>query len=650
MQHGLEESDLKTMTNLIYYLLYHVLNIFLEKMINIKYFGDKTVHLLNSIYILYKGGNTTRLLIHCFIKSIDQQIQNKNDPKIANLLENLYSIIKKSNIGDWDYNIKINYNKLKQNGFHDKEFVVLAKLIVQIFYYISTDIKDKFKLLLRSKINIENISKTIQTSLFGEETTKFVNDFVQTYNNSTIKKPTEHINSLKISKVIIFDQEITQNNNRTLGTDEYRKLNKESYVLYNTDKIVKNRGKQYTLNTYVNMDDPFVEKKLKELMPGTIPTDNIYISYLDNISFARRYGIASFNLLRIKINNLVKFVADISVGGEKYTLDKKLDANFELVDISVPNVYDNKSTIIYQYYYHDPTNAELVSYEIINPAFEKDKIFIPIPSAYTMFADIAYMLFSDNIFAWDDQKYEKRIRRLLLLILPCLYQEKYQTANIIKIFEVIKPLFVHLTSLPTIRERLSMFDGHYTVIDNPLNDKIKEIMDYSVTDNFRCLNIVHKLVKINDSSPYSQKYLEYIIENYIRMLIIANYVINNIVSPGNEKLVQYELQMHRILELPNVHDYLSPLISTTLTRSLTDIYMDLRGTSHNLPKNKLVPIGPLTNLPASDDSKVSEFFEKIIKYETTLIENCDFMMEILVGLRQANIFQVNTIYRGESLF
>jgi len=648
MQKNLSVDKLKIATNCIYFILNHTLNTLVENLIRIKRFGDKTEYLLNNILLLYKGGNTTRMLFNCFIKSAKGLIGNKSSVAIDNSIKNLNDMIQNYNIGDWDYLIKIDYDKLKNNhGFNDNELVEVKDYTLQSFNYAAVIIKNKLQTLLKSKINIENGAKAIQSLIYSQDTLDKINQFITLHNNYANITNGKQIENMNVNKVYSFDKIIDEKSIYDMKGNDYNMLHKNSFIFRNTGTIIEYNGDKHTMGNYFETDEFFVDENIKSYLPEFLKKDIVYISYLSNLSFCRRYAISSFNLMRVKVNNLIEF--DVKFKDNDAKLQKNLFVNMELVDISISNNYDSKGIFNYQYYYDNCIGY--IDYNIIDESFSENKIIVSVPSPHMMFVDICSMLFIENQFIWEDLKYSKRIGRMFFLSLPCMYTDGLETNQIMNIYKLTKELFESVSNLPDIQSKLEMMRGHYDIITNPKNDKINEKINYQCTEKFKDLHITHKLINIAKTSKYTScRYLEFLIENYIRMLIMSNYIIYNISTVSDQELIRYELQIHRILELPNVYDYLKPRISSTLTPSLSAIYMSVRGTNHSLKNKELVPFGPLPELPLINPNVTNEFVNKLKTYEHTLIDKCEYTLVILNGLLEANVNNIITTYEGESLF
>lgn len=643
MQKGLQKNDLIVSTNYIYYIMKYTLDTYIETVIKNNKFDNKTIHLYKNINLLYKGGNTTRLIFNSFIKSSKAQLSKNKSKNVLNSIQNLDELIDNYNVGDWDYYIKINFIDLRKNGFTDEELVKVTNQISQVFIYTASIIKNKIAVLLNSSLNIKNITESIQKFVFSDEIKSNIAKFLEIYNKSEFTL--QNISHAEVIQVYTHDKLIEKDNIKTLNRDSEDFIKRNSFILKNTDKIEGNEERGYgPMNYYVEVDSQLIDTVSENIIPESLIKDDVYIAYMSNIGFARRYPISSFNLVRIKVNNTIVLKIDKNDGIQR---TKNLRVNMELVDISIPSIYDAKE--IFYYHYRYPNFEEFLKCKINNPLFKNDQIYISLPSSYAMFSDVCHLLFSENLFVWEDPKYAKRIKRLFFLSLPCLYQDSIQTNEIINFYSQMKELFEKSYGKTNIKDRLDLLANSYDIVTSPYNDLINGQLKNNVTELFMNLNIIHRIVKLKYANL---RYLEFIIANYIKMLIVANYIINNTAENIDQyELIHYELQIHRILELKNVYDYIKPSISITgLTKPLNNIYDEVRGGGHNLMNNNLVPIGKLNSLGSYDQNKVNDFMELLKKYELTIINQCEFILVILKGFKEAGLQNINTVYESDSLF
>lgn len=661
MQKNMTEKDLGIATNYIYYVFDYALTKLLETLIKNYTFGFKTQHLINKVYLLYKGGNTTRLLLRNFARDVTEIIDRNmglvKEDKISAVTDaktKLDELVNGFNIGDWDYMMKIEFDELVDLGFTVDELEKLVMYLMQVFYSTATYVKEKISELLKSKKNIDTMSTAMQNYMLDNNTKERIQNFVTKYNLFT-KTGEEKIESMTLKKISMYDNVITEDEIRKMTQNEMLDLYKSSFLFRTSGKIAKHKNQNVTYNEHFEIDTPFIDENNNEI-PDYLTNNVVYAAYLSRMGFCRRYALSDFNLIRLKVSNIIDM--DIKFAKNDAPLEKKMFVNAELVDISVSNVNDCKG--IYNKHYYYPGYKDLTTAVISKDDFKTEKTTVIIPSVHMMFADICHMLFTENLFVWEDPKYAKRIKRLFFLSLPCMYNDGMRTKTILHNFQETRILFDRLNKFGNnIDAKLNYLAGHYEIIVSPYNTIINEKMKKNVTDTFMKLGTVHLIVKIKTGSPYKFKYLEFLLANYIKMLILAKYIIFNTVSNEHADLVLYELQIHRIFELKNISSYLNPNM-TTLTPSLTKIYLAVRGTTHTYKDVQLLKRGPMNGLIAALPTAVDKFFDPrlldpkndkaLLPYEETIINNSKYIENVLEGMLQAHIGKMHGRYISESLF
>jgi hypothetical protein len=225
----------------------------------------------DDINILYKSGNTTKLYLHILKNNFDNIGYNN---------EIFNSFYNSNKYGDFDYNIYINYDNLKNKNFDNN---------------MINDLKNKFNQILLISVNdikntIHNISNTFYSKKFIEEIVKkienkdvfndFINDDITNINVDLIKSYNYKYFNNKIYK----DFDNTELNKLSLVVDKQNK-SEYSHVI----------NKMYFYNN----------ENYNILFPDIIP-NNFYITKIKNVSFSRNKLSSNFSLIRLKINNLYK--------------------------------------------------------------------------------------------------------------------------------------------------------------------------------------------------------------------------------------------------------------------------------------------------------------------------------------------------------
>lgn len=184
---------------------------------------------------------------------------------------------------------------------------------------------------------------------------------------------------------------------------------------------------------------------------------NVYYNSL-NLSLAWRdfFGnLIKFGLLRTKINFLI---------------NDKLNVPGELIDVSIPHKNDFEM---------EELNSTKKFNEYMKKNIEKvydqeNDIKYYIINTHFIVKDLYKILFITNLFPWDDEKYEKRLARLIYFIFLDLLDNKPIS---IKSLETIKNFFkIYLKQL----NEFNFYDTGYESAD-----KIsKKIIKYHLLDNF----------------------------------------------------------------------------------------------------------------------------------------------------------------------
>src|SRR3989304_6539510 len=330
IQNGLVKNDLMVTTNYIYFVLDYALKAYIDCVINASTFGEKSKYLIDNLHLLYKGGNTTRMILNCFIDSSKLAMVGKISNKINNSITSLDNLIETYAVGDWDYSVKINYNVLRNlrnnDNYTDDELQLITKHINQLYTYVSVYLKDRLNLLLMSKLNINNTTKEIQKLLFSSDISTKIDKFVQS--NNILSPNLSKIYTLSINKIYTFGKVITKTNSRDMFENEFGIINKKSFVFSGTNKVVDNN----TIDQYFEVNNNYIYNDSKNYLFELSEITPAYISFLPVLPLLKRYGLASFALIRVKINNLIKLKGSYV---NNTPLTKNLFVNMELIDISI---------------------------------------------------------------------------------------------------------------------------------------------------------------------------------------------------------------------------------------------------------------------------------------------------------------------------
>ena len=378
--------------NYVYFELYMSLYLFIYK-----YNSYNKINITDDdINILYKSGNTTKLYLHILKNNFDNIGYNNDD----------FNFFYYSNkYGDFDYNIFINYEKLKNKNFDNKMIQELKNKFDQILLLSVNDIKN----------TIHNISNTFYSKKFIEEIVKKIED--KNIFNNFIK---DDITNINIDVIKSYNYKYI--NNKIHKDFDNTLLNKLSLFVDKKDKTEnKNEYSQVINKMYY-----YNNKNHDILFPDIIP-NNFYITNIKNVSFSKNKLSSYFSLIRLKINNLYNI-------NKKYNdVNKNIIKNYiipiELLDLSscyVDSMTDNYIAKCIK----DLKFKKFQDVRLLNKKFNMD-YKVSIPSPHYMFVDIMVILFIVQIVPWFDIKYEKRILRLLYIIIICNLDIKNSITNII---------------------------------------------------------------------------------------------------------------------------------------------------------------------------------------------------------------------------
>jgi hypothetical protein len=506
-----------------------------------------------SVNLLYKSGNTSRLHLSNFIKII----KNKLDTTSSKSTEDKEKIIKeiekkleyeKNVPSDFDYNISIDYTLITNEQLRDKLLMGIYQVIVLALFRI----KSKLSKLLNVK-NISNNFITLLKEYFtSTETINITNTYINninTINNDSKKIKKIELKSIKTNNYKYLNNEITKDyDNTTIDTTSYEAIVNDTNI------------------TITKLYSFFSNDAVTDFLPNFLMPDNIYIVFIRKIEFLTNQNKNSFSLFRLKLNNYLKY--DYTLNNESIKA-YKFRIPVELIDISINLPEDSKL----KYIKHYIKNESKLYTTLKNFKNNINTDFMKIPSADYMFFDIAKIIFNETLFAFNDLKYVKRIKRLLNLSIISLLQDEdedeYEYNKLNKLINKIENLKYFI-----MYDRITSFleEGLLKItIDTELNI-------YSITHTNEYNNINHINI-----------FFKTIIENYILMVLycfsngnITNKINSNVYGNSdttnkiNEnissltdiesiktKLTDYTTNLNSILQ--NLIDIIKTLISEGIT-------------------------------------------------------------------------------------
>ena len=318
------------------------------------------------IILLYKGGNTTRLLLRLLFEGTIE----------STMRDIILDSIKDTKIGDWDFYVYINYNKIKTDfEYTDDKCLNLKNKIIKIIalalhniqrnliHVLETFVYDNFILKCNTDLGTPNIKKSINEHIAA------INPYMREKIISIDQIEFIHHKDI-INKSFIVTKEKTNTNNRI--------INKMNNLLDQNDKIPKPKS------------------------------HIVYIDQIDGITFK---GNIDFTLFRYKLNNNMKYTITYEGG---MTNQKEVNTSVELIDVSIVNINDKKHYIftdLFNIIYPEINKYVDIKFDIIVDY----SILVTIPSSEYMIVDILLMLYTEKMFPWFDLKYGKRIERIFLL-------------------------------------------------------------------------------------------------------------------------------------------------------------------------------------------------------------------------------------------
>lgn len=611
----LTDEDFNKMANYVFFAIQLSLDVYIELCIKKQIFGPHTNLICQNIHLLYKGGNTTRLLIDCLYKSIPD--------KCVSAKEKIDAFLKESARGDWDYSIKIDYDKIETGGYKDKRklkeivdqimgVMALCTIYVKpriIRYLYSTAISNKTEEELRKRFFPSGVLDPNN----GNDIRNKINKFINEYNTELSRMPPsdiKKIENIEVAKILTWDTLMTQAESKhfLVATDATQPTQYNTLLF--TDSKKQQHKKNFT-KYVIKADRLLIDENNSKYLDNVHDTSHVKIVYLENLRFLRRYNWSDFGLIRVKIAN--EMVYDIKYDNDPVQVQGDIHANVDIIDISILYPTDVRR-FFKQFMYdnaHDHVTCQLIHKKTLDIEKKDTSLEITIPSAEYMFNDIALMLFDDNIYAWEDLKYFKRIRRLLYLSLVCLYDahSKLPLQDIKNMVDKYIALFRELENMGNIDDKLNKLAGHYSISNWKHSEYIKKSIQI-ITDP----SIVVTSLDIVTGSLYKFDYFEYILGNYIRMLITSKYIIHNdVVDPMQVQLCKYMLEIHKAV-VDNAA--LIPKNISPITTTIEKVYMDIRGTPYNVNPNIMGPAAPAAVTHHLEDYKKYEGI--IIKYFTDI--------------------------------
>lgn len=311
-----------------------------------------------SIFFVYKGGNTMRLVFNTSLDRLPGEVYDVLHSYYANDFKR----------SDADFSI---YIDPKLSNF-DKIYGDMTTLS----YHLQNEIRNKFNESPEKYFDYFNRNDEIK-----KNTLKM---YLDKLNNTESVKDPANTDYYDVEFVrLVFD-----------GLD-YKSEKYESNTASDIDKLNISAKKDLRIQQYGS--------KQSALITLSNEPDNLYISSNETLTFTKGNLHIKFNLVRTKIN----FVA-YGVRKNNQVL-KRYSIGGELIDVSI----QHKDNTTNEHFFSDLPNL-IGKYTLTND-ITNDKFEFNSYSVKYLANDLENMLFVQNIYPWEDLKYAKRIRRLFFM-------------------------------------------------------------------------------------------------------------------------------------------------------------------------------------------------------------------------------------------
>lgn len=465
---------------------------------------------------------------------------------LSQVLDEINKITQKEKYGDWDMIFHINKN-----------------LDSQVYKKIKTQL-DKILLLILQKLKYD-FTKLI----YGEFSTNFIKllDEIRSIffkENDDLKKlMQEYKKNIKLNEIMTLGYSVKE---QGICAIDKKILWKNSFVLKKRNKN-NSTNDELLVKDYIELRKLLFDSKYNDLISlNNIEKNDLFINQNDLEIIIRHYRM-DFTITRLKVNNIAIYK------NNETGLIKTLSIPYELIDAVVIGQNDVQNNYIEnKLEEHKKPMISLYNYENTK---------LKLPSVYYLYYDLESILIRQNVFIWEDKKYQKRIFRLIMLGIYALLVENIKIRQLLTILGIINIFFKNLKSKITFLDKYAIVKQYVKIV----NDKIK--------------------INYNEIKQDLQ-YLEIVIEHYAQCIIILNNLFIN--SNENSEFVKNIFKY-------NI-DYKEVPVSLFLTKPF----------NYYLEKDK------------------NYYFEQIINYEDKMIEYTNSLMIIFNAIIDQNIVISNDIY------
>lgn len=417
------------------------------------------------IVVMFKGGNVLRLFLDLHINAFNIDIENmirKRYKDYFKISDNDFQIVYNTKFydrtsGNYEQGKEVFYEVMNLTG-------VLINYLAMYLYQFRGEYFDQLRLSNEYFGDfIKNLYKSYKTSF--DETRSILGqgvdealmigtynlmpyvlaenpkgeDYVYEFDSSgTLKRNLpvdiakntlpilEHLRSMPGANITDIDPDYKGRGNPVLTTKPEKATSKR------TDLVVINTKDRQSLaiNNASKLFYKFVRIEGYNYS-NKIDLDKnraIYSSYNDTLRFKDsddRNTYSHFGLNRIKQN--------YSLILEKNGVYHKLNAPSELIDLSIGHPEDFSKKV-------ESDQLQIVSIDINSDHDEENDFNFVTYNLYGLFHDLMTILFVDNDHPWDDEKYQKRLNRIILLSLIDLFNKMKSELDVDKAIELIQKL------------------------------------------------------------------------------------------------------------------------------------------------------------------------------------------------------------------
>lgn len=635
MYNHFKEPHRTNLTNYVYYLLTYLVDLYIYHAKKNKIFGDKSVYLDNNINCLYKGGNTTRVLVNGFFDSVISSLPRNKD-KMNEFKETYNST---TSIGDWDYNININYDTLLENGFTLNEVNSVYRHLVQVGGYAANVLKNKLDKLIYSKDINDSFTDFIIEFIDSEKVTNINNEIIDAYNNGLDTRQHVELKSLKINRITSMGYEIYPNEKKFIG-EEYPNYTETSYMSLPKGKDL----------FYMTSPTFFIENKEKpeHYFPELYNFDLTSIGFLDGIYLIRKNLASSFTLYRVKINNRIYIQGEYMDGSVK---DIKINSPVDILDISIADIVDTKK-LFSSTFLEKGDNKTVIATINKKDDFIVSKNKMTIPSPEYMFSDISQILLIEQLFPWEDKKYEKRIKRILLLSLISLYSQNKTSDHILDNFNTMVKKIEDIRNTPlngNLSDKINVIDDMFDVIISPFDAQLKKGINR--VKDIKDLTYDNYVIEIKQQYKRDLKFTKHILSNILHCMLIINYVRYGIINNKHKKYVEYLLNIYRMYELDG---YYNKKYFQANRLNLNMMFDMLRGHGHGINGTNLLDFNISGSLPKFNNVPTIETLEnsveKLDRYLYGVVEVFKYMIELVNTIKDGGLQKIDVKYNIDTLY